>query len=472
MSESLPESPTTAQLRVPPHSIEAELSVLGGLMLNNDAWFLVADKIEANDFYRPAHKLIFEVMFDLANTNEPLDVVTISEALASRALLEKVGGNAYLAELVEGTPGTSNISAYADIVKERAVLRQLIDAAHKIAETAYLPEGRPSNDLLNEAEQRVFEISEGRIRDTGPQRVVPLLTAAVSRMEQLYQSRDPITGLATGFEDLDKKTAGFQRADLVILAARPSMGKTAMIVNMAEHAVMSSEDGGAVLIFSMEQPADQLIMRMLSSLGRIDQTRMRTGDLSDEDWPRFTAAVAQLRDRPLYIDDTPALTPNDVRTRARRVAREAGGLDMIMVDYLQLMRGSSRSENRATEISEISRTLKAIAKELNCPLVACSQLNRSLESRENKRPHMSDLRESGAIEQDADIILFIYRDEVYNPETEDRGLAELIIAKQRNGPIGTVKLTFTGNLTKFDNYVADDRLPDFGGFPTPTEPSF
>lgn len=462
MSEFAPEPFEPATLKVPPHSIEAEQSVLGGLMLNNDAWDLIADKIKASDFYRPNHQAIFEVMSDLANDAQPLDVVTLSEALQTRGAIERSGGNAYLAELVESTPAVSNIEAYAEIIRERSTLRQLIGAANKIAESAFVTEGRPSAEIVDAAEQAVFRISEDHLNDGGAKDIKDLLGSTVERIEKLFSSRNPITGLATGFEDLDKKTAGLQSSDLVVIAGRPSMGKTALAVNIAEHAVMQDEQGGAVLVFSMEQPADQLVMRILSSLGRIDQTRMRTGAMQDDDWPRFSTAVSQLRDKPLYIDDTPSLTPNDIRTRARRVARQAKDLKLIVVDYIQLMRTSERVENRVQEITEISRSLKAIAKEMRCPVVALSQLNRSVENRENKRPHMADLRESGAIEQDADVILFIYRDEVYNPDSEDKGLAEILIGKQRNGPIGMVKLTFVGNLTKFESYTATDQY-DYGG---------
>ncbi|HBP13946.1 MAG: replicative DNA helicase [Pseudomonadota bacterium] len=462
MSESVPDIPEdpTSRLKVPPHSVEAEQSVLGALMLNNEAWFNIADKIEARDFFRAAHQIIFEVMGELANDNQALDAVTISEALQSRGLIDKAGGNVYLAELVESVPGASNIVAYADIVREHSTFRQLIQTASNISDSAFLPEGRKAAELLDTAEQAVFQIAEGRLKEDGPRHVVPLLTDAVNRIETLYRTRDPITGLATGYHDLDRMTAGLQNSDLVIVASRPSMGKTSLALNFAEHAIMQ-EGEGTVLFFSLEQPAEQLILRMLSSLGHIDQTRMRTGELSDDDWPRFTSAVSQLKDRSLYIDDTPALSPNDIRTRARRVSREAGGLKMIVVDYMQLMKSSEKHENRASEISEISRSLKAIAKEMRCPLVALSQLNRSLENRPDKRPYMSDLRESGAIEQDADVIFFIYRDEVYNEDSQDKGLAEIIISKQRNGPIGTIRLTFIGNLTKFENYTPTDSYDAF-----------
>lgn len=449
----------TSALKVPPHSLDAEQSVLGGLMLDDDAWFNVAEVIGPKDFYRHSHEIIFEAMEDLAADDQPLDAVTIAERLQSKGLLDKAGGLAYLGELADATPGASNVVAYARIVREYSTLRQLIGAANQIAESAFNPEGQPSDDLLNQAEQAIFAIAEGRLKDGGPERVVPLLTRTVDRVEKLYATREPITGIATGFDDLDKKTAGLQPSDLIIVAGRPSMGKTSVAMNLVEHALMHSDS--SVLVFSMEMPGEQLILRMLSSLGRIDQTRLRSGEMHEDDWPRFTSAVSQLRDKKLYIDDTPALSPNDIRTRARRVAREAGGLDMIMVDYLQLMRGNGKVENRTTEISEISRSLKAIAKEMRCPVVALSQLNRALENRTDRRPVMADLRESGAIEQDADVILFIYRDEVYNPESDAKGTAELIIGKQRNGPIGTVRLSFIGNLTKFEN-LAPERYADFG----------
>ncbi|MYB36481.1 MAG: replicative DNA helicase [Gammaproteobacteria bacterium] len=457
MAEPAQRAPEPARLKVPPHSVEAEQSVIGGLMLNQEAWDQIVHRVSSQDFYRTAHQIIFEVMGELANANEPLDVVTISEALQSRSLAEKAGGNAYLAEILEATPSAANIVAYADIVRERSTLRRLIQAANRIAESAFTPEGRTSAELLDQAEHLVFTIADDKLKESGPTPINPVLATVVDRIDHLYKTREAVTGVASGFEDLDRITAGFQPAELIVVAARPSMGKTSLIVNFAEHAVMSdTASEGAVLIFSMEQPATQLVMRMLSSLGHINQSRLRTGDLSEDDWPRFTAAVSQLQDRNLYIDDTPALTPNDVRARARRVAREAGGLAMVMVDYLQLMRAPRDFDSPVHEISEISRSLKAIAREMNCPLVVCSQLNRAVDKRENKRPFMSDLRDSGAIEQDADVILFIYRDEFYNEDSKDKGIAEIIVGKQRNGPIGTVKLAFDGSRTRFDNLAPGD----------------
>ena len=463
MSETFSEAPPTsrpeiikAAVRVPPHALEAEQAVLGGLMLNEEAWFTISDVISVKDFYRAQHRIIFDAMCSLADQNEPLDAITLSEWMQSKGVLDKAGGPGYLAELAENTPGASNVGAYAKIIAERSTLRQLISAANNIAESALDPQGRDSNELLEAAEQQVFRIHEGHLRENGPEKVKPLLERAVKRLETLFANGETITGLPTGFDDLDKQTSGLQTSDLIIVAGRPSMGKTALAMNLVEHALFAEKAEGAVMVFSMEMPADQLVMRMLSSLGRIDQTKMRNGKMEPEDWDRFSGAVAQLKDRNLYIDDSPALSPNDLKTRARRVSREAGGLRLIVVDYLQLMRGSGKSDNRTGEISEISRSLKALAKEMECPVVALSQLNRSLENRPDKRPMMSDLRESGAIEQDADVILFVYRDEIYNPDTEDKGLAEIIIGKQRNGPIGMVKLTFIGHLTKFENYSRND----------------
>jgi len=453
--------PAYGSPKAPPHSVEAEQSVLGGLMLANDAWFNVAEVLSARDFYRPGHQIIYEAMADLAADDQPLDAVTVSERLVSKGLLEKCGGLAYLGELAESTPGASNLMAYAHIVREHSTLRSLIGAGQRIADAAFTPEGRRSAELVDLAEQEVFRIAEGRFKEGGPQKLPGLLESAVQRIEELFQTRNPITGIPTGFDDLDKKTAGLQKSDLIIVAGRPSMGKTSFALNLVEHAVMASE--GAVLFFSLEMPSEQLVMRLLSSLGRIDQTRMRTGDMHEDDWPRFTGAVSQLKDRNLYIDDTAAITPNELRNRARRVARESGNLSMIVVDYLQLMRGSGNPENRTNEISEISRSLKAVAKEMKCPLVALAQLNRALEQRNDKRPVMADLRDSGAIEQDADVILFIYRDEVYNPESADKGTAEVIIGKQRNGPIGAVRLAFIDNLTKFEN-LAPDRYNQMAPF--------
>lgn len=450
----------TEALKVPPHSVEAEQSVLGGLMLNNAAWEQVADLIVEQDFYRRDHQLIFRAVAHLMEQSQPVDVITLAEWHDKRGELDQVGEIAYLNQLARNTPSAANITAYADIVRERSILRQLIAVGNTISSMAFKPEGMTKEDLLDMAERHVFEIAEkGAKRGSGFVQVKDVLSKVVDRIDTLFEQDSAITGLPTGFVDLDDQTSGLQPADLVIVAGRPSMGKTTFAMNLAEHAIIHSKQ--PVAVFSMEMPADSLAMRMLSSLGRIDQHRLRTGRLNDDDWPRLTSAIGMLNEAPLFIDDTPALSPTELRARARRLKREHG-LGLIVIDYLQLMQGSGKSsENRATEISEISRSLKALAKELDVPLIALSQLNRSLEQRPNKRPVMSDLRESGAIEQDADVIIFIYRDEVYNEDSPDKGKAEIIIGKQRNGPIGTVALTFQGKYTRFENF-APSYYDDYG----------
>lgn len=443
-----------AKIKVPPHSMEAEQSVLGGLMLDNNAWDTVSEVVLEDNFYRQEHRQIFRTMQKLVNDGNPLDVVTLSEELDRTAELESAGGLDYLIELAKNTPSASNIRAYSEIVRDRALLRQMISAANEIADGAFHPEGRSSEEILNDAEQKIFRIAENRPNQGGPEGVNVLLKKAVDRIDTLFNSDGDLTGVTTGFDDLDGKTAGLQPSDLIIVAARPSMGKTTFAMNLVENALMSSNK--PVLVFSLEMPADQLVTRMLSSLGRIDQTRVRTGMLEEEDWPKLTTAVNMMRDKPLFIDDQAGISPNEMRTRARRIVREHGDLALIMVDYLQLMQmKGSGIESRTQEISEISRSLKALAKELECPVVALSQLNRALEQRPNKRPVNSDLRESGAIEQDADVIMFIYRDEVYNEDSEHKGVAEIIIGKQRNGPIGTSRLAFIGKYTKFENLAPD-----------------
>lgn len=443
-----PDDTTATLLKVPPHSIEAERSVLGGLMLDDNAWDAIASILSAEDFYRGDHRTIFRCMHQLVEQNNPLDIITISESLDEVNELENVGGLAYISDLADGTPTASNVRAYADIVQERATVRKLIAAAHDIADSGFNPQGRDSATLIDQAESSVFKIGDERPNRGGPQAIRPLLTKAVERIDELFQNKGTLTGVSTGFRDIDDITSGLQASELIVVAGRPSMGKTSLMMNMAESVVIST--GMPVLVFSLEMPSDSLILRMLSSLGRIDQSKIRSGQLADDDWPRLTSAVSLLSDKPLFVDDTPALSPNEIRSRARRVAREFGPLGMIVVDYIQLMQVSGTPENRAVEISEISRTLKAIAKEFNCPLVAGSQLNRSLEQRTDKRPIMSDLRESGAIEQDADVIMAVYRDEVYHEDAE-KGLAEIIILKQRNGPIGRRRLTFVGQYTKFED---------------------
>ena len=443
----------TEALKLPPFSIEAEQAVLGGLMLDNNAWDKVADLITEDDFYRRDHRLIFRAISKLANEGQPCDAITLSEWLDKNRELDNIGGLSYLGSLANNTPTAANIKAYADIVRERSVLRQLIQVANEISGSAYNPEGQTSADVLERAEQLVFEIAESGARGkSGFVGIKTLLTSAVNTIDRLFQLDSHITGVPTGFADFDEQTAGLQKSDLVIVAGRPSMGKTTFAMNIVENAAIKHKV--PVAVFSMEMPGEQLAMRMMSSLGHIDQHKIRTGKLGDEDWPRLTSAVGILSEAPIFIDDTPALTPGELRARARRIAREHG-LGLIVIDYLQLMQGSASSsrENRATEISEISRNLKALAKELKVPVVALSQLNRSLEQRPNKRPVMSDLRESGAIEQDADVIVFIYRDEVYNEDSQDKGIAEIIVGKQRNGPIGTTRLTFLGQYTRFENYI-------------------
>jgi replicative DNA helicase len=443
-------------LKLPPHSIEAERSVLGGLMLDDNAWDNISGSLAAEDFYRSDHRTIYRVMGGLVERNNPLDIITISEALEGIGELENVGGLAYISDLASSTPTASNVKAYAQIVRERATVRSLISVAHEIADSGFNPDGRNSATLIDEAESKVFKISDDRPSSGGPQSIRPLLTKAVERIDVLFQTKGALTGISSGFRDIDKKTSGLQKSDLIIVAGRPSMGKTAFMMNIAEYAAITSDL--PVLVFSLEMPADGLVIRMLSSLGRINQTNIRTGDIKDDDWPRLTSTVSMLSDKKLLIDDSPALTPSEIRSRARRVAREHGKADetgerrlgMIVIDYLQLMQVAGSTENRTGEISEISRSLKSIAKEFDCPVIAGSQLNRSLEQRPDKRPIMSDLRESGAIEQDADVIMAVYRDEVYHEDAE-KGIAEINILKQRNGPIGKVRLKFFGEYTRFED---------------------
>ncbi len=446
--------PQIESLRVPPHSIEAEQSVLGGLLLDNSAYDRIADFVGAEDFYRFDHRIIFQHIVKLVNATRPADVITVYESLVSAGKGEEVGGLSYLNALAQNTPSAANIRRYAEIVRDRGVLRKLISVSDEIASNAFNPQGKEVKQMLDEAESKIFAIAEEGARGSqGFMEIQPLLTQVVERIDELYNrdSSSDITGVPTGMIDLDRMTSGLQPGDLVIVAGRPSMGKTAFSVNIGENVAIDT--GLPVAIFSMEMGGAQLAMRMLGSVGRLDQHRLRTGRLNDEDWPRLTHAIQKMNEAQIYIDETPALSSIELRARSRRLARQCGRLGLIIVDYLQLMSANSPGENRATEISEISRNLKGLAKELNCPVIALSQLNRSLEQRPNKRPVMSDLRESGAIEQDADLILFIYRDEVYNPDSPDKGTAEIIIGKQRNGPIGAVRMTFLGSYTKFENYT-------------------
>ncbi|MFC3907970.1 replicative DNA helicase [Legionella dresdenensis] len=437
-------------LKRPPHSAEAEQAIIGGLMLDNQAWDKISSKLCEADFYRTEHRILFRTIAELARKDQPFDVVTLLDSLKSNDELDDSGGETYLFELANNTPSVANVAAYADIVREKSVQRQLIAIAGEIADSAYNPAGREVPELLDLAETRVFAIAEQTAGDGGPESIKSILVKTVEKIDMLYHNSDALTGMATGLSDLDSMTSGLQPSDLVIVAGRPSMGKTTLVMNMAEHAAING--GKPVLVFSMEMPSDSLAMRMLSSLGRIDQHRIRTGKLEDDDWPRVTSAVHMLSEAPLFIDDTAGLSPAEMRARARRLAKENGQLGLIVVDYLQLMKVPGfKAENRTAEISEISRSLKSLAKELKVPVIALSQLNRSLEQRTDKRPVMSDLRESGAIEQDADLICFIYRDEVYNEDSPDKGVAEIIIAKQRNGPIGKVRVAFLGKYTRFED---------------------
>jgi replicative DNA helicase len=445
--------PQIESLRIPPHSIEAEQSVIGGLLRDNAAWDRIADFMHAEDFYRYDHRIIFEQMVRLINSGKPADVITVYEACNQLGKAEDVGGLQYLNAMAQNTPSAANIRRYAEIVRDRGILRKLITVADEISGNAFNPQGKEVKQMLDEAESKIFAIAEQGARGVqGWTAVQPLLTQVVERIDELYsrENQGEITGVPTGFIDLDRMTSGLQPGDLVIVAGRPSMGKTAFSINIGENVAI--EAGLPVAVFSMEMGGTQLAMRMLGSVGQLDQHRLRTGRLNDEDWPRLTHAIQKMNDAQLYIDETPALNPIEMRARARRLARQCGKLGLIIVDYLQLMQGSTQGDNRAAEISEISRSLKGLAKELHCPVIALSQLNRSLEQRPNKRPVMSDLRESGAIEQDADVIIFLYRDEVYNPDSPDKGTAEIIIGKQRNGPIGALRLTWIGQYTKFGNY--------------------
>ena len=449
----------TEQVSIPPHSTEAEQAVLGGIMLSNQHWDGIAERVIAEDFYTFAHKAIFQTMEELMRNQTPIDLITLDQALKAKGISDSVGGFAYLADPSNNTPNAINILAYAEIVREKAILRELIAVGNRIAENSYSPKGKDIKMVLDEAEREVFAIAEKRSSSTeGPQNVLSVLESTIARIETLgkLENHNGVTGVTTGFVELDKKTAGLQPSDLIIVAARPSMGKTTFAMNLCENAAMASDK--PVLVFSLEMPAEQIMMRMIASLARVDQTKIRTGqNLEEAEWSKIASVFGMFKQKNnLYIDDSSGLTPTELRSRARRVYRENGGLSMIMVDYLQLMRAPAFSDNRTLEIAEISRSLKALAKELEVPVIALSQLNRTLEQRADKRPVNSDLRESGSIEQDADLIMFIYRDEVYNENSEDKGVAEIIIGKQRNGPIGRVRLAFNGQFSRFDN-LAEQR---------------
>jgi replicative DNA helicase len=456
-----PGDPQLLALKVPPHSIEAEQSLLGGLLLDNQAFDRIADLVAADDFYRDDHRRIFRHIARLVEAGKPADVVTVGESIESSEDKDKTGGPGYLGALAQNTPSALNIRRYAELVRERSVQRRLAQVATGIAESALNPSGREVGQLLDEAESRILEVGEaGHRRTQGYEEIQPVLARVFERIDTLYhqESKSDVTGVPTGFLDLDEKTAGLQPGDLVIIAGRPSMGKTSLALNIAEHVAV--DNGLPVAIFSMEMSATQLAMRMLGSISRVDQHKMRTGRLADEEWGKLSTAMERLHNAPIYIDESGGLNALELRARARRMRRQSGKLGLVMVDYLQLMSAASSGENRATEISEISRSLKSLAKELEVPVVALSQLSRAVEQRNDRRPMMSDLRESGAIEQDSDLILFIYRDEVYHPEKpEARGRAEVIIGKQRNGPIGRVALAFLGQYTRFEN------LAQQGGYP-------
>jgi len=443
-----------AQLRIPPHSQEAESSVLGGLLLDNNSWDKVADLLVEADFYRYEHRLVFASITSLVNANRPADVITVFEQMQSQGKAEEIGGLAYLNSLAQYVPSSANIRRYAEIVRERSILRKLVSVSDEIATSALNTNGRPVTNILDEAEQKIFSIGEegSRMRQ-GFQSMDKLVVQLLDRVEEMSKNPNDITGVPTGFFDLDRMTSGMQAGDLLVLAARPSMGKTALAINIAEHVALHEDL--PVAVFSMEMGASQLAIRIVGSIGRIDQGRLRTGKLIDDEWPRLSDAIERLKTVSLSIDETPGLTTSELRASARRLARSCGKLGLVVVDYLQLMSGSGGGdgENRATELGEISRGLKMLAKELQCPVIALSQLNRGVEQRTDKRPMMSDLRESGAIEQDADVIMFIYRDDYYNKDSKEPGVAEIIIAKQRNGPTGTVKLTFLKPITKFESYA-------------------
>jgi replicative DNA helicase len=447
--------PQIAQLRIPPHSIEGESSVLGGLLLDNGAWDRVSDLLSEGDFYRYEHRLVYAALGVLINASKPADVITVFEQLQSQGKAEGIGGLAYLNSLAQYVPSASNIRRYAEIVRERSILRKLVSASDEIATNAFNPKGRLVSTILDESEQKIFNIGEeGSRMKRGFQTMDTLVVDLLDRVQEMADNPNDVTGVPTGFYDLDRMTSGLQAGDLIVLAARPSMGKTAFAINIAEHVAL--KEGLPVAVFSMEMGAAQLAVRIVGSIGRIDQGHLRTGKLTDEEWPRLTEAIEKLRNISLHIDETAGLTASELRANARRLARQCGKLGLIVVDYLQLMSGSSGdNENRATELGEISRGLKMLAKELQCPVIALSQLNRSVETRPDKRPMMSDLRESGAIEQDADIIMFIYRDEYYTKDAcKEPGVAEIIIAKQRNGPTGVCKLAFIRQLTRFESLAS------------------
>ncbi len=442
------------EIKAAPHAIHAEQALLGAIILVNATWDHVADKISPHDFYRKEHQLLYQTIQELSEKDIPFDVVTMGDELDRLKRLEDTGGRAYIISLGRDTPSASNVLAYANIVREYSIRRQLIKIGTQIAASGFDPEERSSSELLDLAENSIVEIAEQDAKQkTGFESVQELSIKALDKIEKLFENEGSTTGVSSGFADFDEMTSGLQKSDLIIVAGRPSMGKTTFAMNIAESVAI--ENDKPVAVFSMEMPGDSLVMRMISSLGSIDQHRIRTGKLDPDEWTRVASSIAIINNSRLFIDDTAALTPTDLRARAKRLKREHNGLSLIVIDYLQLMQVHGSSENRTNEISTISRSLKALAKELEVPVIALSQLNRSLEQRNNKRPIMSDLRESGAIEQDADLIVFIYRDEVYDENSEHKGTAEIIIGKHRNGPIGTTRLTFTGKYTRFNDFAED-----------------
>lgn len=448
---SQPKPKQEGKSKVLPFSLEAEKGLLGLLLVQESLWEMVEDALIVDDFYDRKHRLIFTSLVSLVKKQVSLDILTVVDALTQQQFLEDIGGSAYIYELADKAPFAGNIKEYAQIIRDKALMRLLLTASTDIAQSVYHPEGRDAHELVQLAESRVFGIGEERAQSDGVEFIGDILARTTEKIDKLFQATEPLSGVSTGYKDLDKLTAGLHEGDLFIVAGRPSMGKTLFSVNIAEYVAVSSKK--PVIFFSLEMPSDLIVLRMLSSLGRIKQERLRTGKLQDEDWPRMTSAIGILAETKMFIDDTPGISPSQMRSRIRRLMREHGQPELIVVDYLQLMRVPELRDNRVQEISEISRSLKMIAKEFNCTLIALSQLNRSLENRQDRRPMMSDLRESGAIEQDADVIAFVYRDEVYNPDSPDKGTAEIIIGKQRNGPIGTIRLTFVGELMRFDNYV-------------------
>jgi len=439
-----------------PHSDEAEKAILGGLMLENEKWEKVIETIEITDFYREKHRIIFDTMNNLIKQNEPLDIITISNKLKKDNNFDKIGGESYLNNLMQNTPSSKNITTYSNIIKDQSLLRKLIVISKNIIESSLNNKNTKITDLVDIAEEKILSLSQkyNKKHNETLSDISSILTTTIKKIESLFKSNSPITGISSGFKDLDYITSGLHPAELIIIAGRPSMGKTALAINIAEYTILKSNI--PVLMFSMEMPSEQITTRLLASLSRIELQRLRNGMLKDTDWPRLSAAVKLMSGKNLFIDDSGSLSPFDVKTKARKIYKKYKNLGIIIIDYLQLMRIPGSKENKTNEISEISRSLKILAKELKVPIIALSQLNRGLEQRIDKRPMMSDLRESGAIEQDADLIIFIYRDEIYNKKSNNIGTAEIIIAKQRNGPIGKFKLTFFGQYSKFENFIYEN----------------